>query len=107
MPEHDRMGAPFSLSPSVLAARLGAPDAPVVLDVRRRELIEQSGRLVPTAETRDAYRAAEWAASLDPAREHAVICAHGHERSQYAAAALREAGLQAFTVADGYDGWDA
>ncbi len=100
------MGASFSISASALSSRLGTPDAPVVIDVRRRELIEQSGRLVPSAQTRNAYEAPAWAATLDPARAHAIICAHGHERSQYAAATLRERGLTAFTIENGYDGWD-
>ena len=83
-----------SLTPQEFLARLGRPDAPRVLDVRRSERFAQSQRLLPSA----AHCLPERVEALADGREEqdwVVYCVHGHEVSQGAAAMLRAAGGRA------------
>lgn len=84
------------ISRHALADRLGRPDAPFILDVRR-----------------DArFASSEWrvAAALralppgEPARDVVVYCVHGHELSQQAARELRAAGRLAWALEGGIEG---
>lgn len=94
---------PFDISPRELAARMGAPGAPMLLDVRRHARFADSPHLLATAH----WCAPEGVASLaidGPPREVVVYCVHGHEVSQQAAATLRQAGWNARFLAGGFDG---
>lgn len=83
--------AAFSLSPAQFAARLGRADTPWVLDVRRPPAFAESPRLLPTARYCAPEDVAAFAAHHSP-REVLVVCVHGHDVSQTAAATLRAAG---------------
>ncbi|MDP1782875.1 chromate resistance protein ChrB domain-containing protein [Hydrogenophaga sp.] len=94
---------PTHISPGELAARIGAPNAPLLLDVRRHARFADSTHLLATAQ----WCAPDALASLapgDPPREVVVYCVHGHEVSQQAAATLRQAGWNARFLAGGIDG---
>ncbi len=94
---------PTHISPRELAARMGAPGAPVLLDVRRPARFADSPHLLATAQ----WCAPDALASFDlngPQREIVVYCVHGHEVSQQAAATLRQAGFNARFLAGGFDG---
>jgi rhodanese-related sulfurtransferase len=95
----------FFISPADLWALIGTATVPQVVDVRRRETYEASASLLPTAVWRDAADRAAWTSSLDPSRSIVVACAAGHERSQTAAADLRERGLNASVLAGGIGAW--
>jgi rhodanese-related sulfurtransferase len=99
------MSAPYFLESSLLFSALLGSEPPVLLDVRRRELVEEGGRLIPGARLADHGDGAKLAASLDRNRPVVVACAHGHNRSQRVAAHLRSEGFAASSLADGYDGW--
>ncbi len=94
---------PFHIAPQELAARIGTPRAPMLLDVRRTARFADSPSLLATAQWCSPDALAPIALS-GPPREVVVYCVHGHEVSQHAAAALREAGWNARFLAGGFEG---
>lgn len=99
------MSAPFFLSAPELSAALLSPQPPVLLDVRRREIVAESGHLIPGARLADHTDGVSLAAALDRNRPVVLACAHGHNRSQRVAALLRERGFAASSLEGGYDAW--
>lgn len=95
----------FLTTATELACVLGTPQAPVVVDVRRRAAFDAGDRVLPTARWRDHASAHEWSTALAPGSSVVCYCAHGHALSQSAAAVLREHGLAAQALAGGIDGW--
>ena len=92
-----------SLSPSELADLLGRPDAPLLLDVRRRERFIASARLLPGAVHCAPEDVAAFAARERP-RDVIVYCAHGHDVGREAARTLRLAGWNARYLQGGIEG---
>ena len=92
-----------AISPSALAAVLGRPDAPLILDVRRTERFDPSPSLLPSAVHVAPQDVAGW--SRDRLPQSAVVyCVYGHGVSQSAAARLREAGWDAHYLLGGIEG---
>ena len=92
-----------SISPEELARLIGRPDAPLLLDVRRPPKFSASEWLLPGAR----YCAPEDVAALarsEPARDVVTYCVFGHNVSQDAARALREAGWNARYLQGGIEG---
>jgi rhodanese-related sulfurtransferase len=92
-----------SISPARLAGLLGRPDAPLLLDVRRREKFAASEHLLPAALYCPPEDVAAFARREAP-REVVVYCAHGHEVGEDAARTLRDAGWDARTLQGGLEG---
>jgi rhodanese-related sulfurtransferase len=88
--------------PCALASLLGRPDAPLLLDVRRRERFAASGRLLPGARWCAPEEVAALAASELPAS--VVYCAYGHEASQDVTRAPCAAGWSARLLRGGIGG---
>lgn len=84
------------ISRRTLADRLGRPDAPFILDVRRNARFGASAHRVAAA--------LRVLPSGDRAREVVVYCVHGHEVSQQAAMQLRAAGRRAWVLEGGIEG---
>jgi rhodanese-related sulfurtransferase len=101
------MGAPFSVASGLLFRDLLDPLPPTLLDVRRPDILAQSGRIMPQARIADPGGGPALAGVLDPGRAVIVACAHGHNRSQRLAAFLRSEGFAASILEGGYDGWAA
>jgi rhodanese-related sulfurtransferase len=97
--------ASFFISPNDLWNRIGTADAPRIVDVRRREIFEQSDAVLPASVWHDPLDAAAWSGSLDRNRNYVISCKAGHELSQMAAAALRERGLSVSVLEGGHAGW--
>ena len=74
-----------SISPEQLAATVGGPDTPVVLDVRREERFLESGRMLAGARRCPPGEIARFAAS-GIAGQVVVDCVHGLEIGEQAAA---------------------
>ncbi len=93
----------FSISPHALNLRLGRPDAPLVLDVRREEKFALSPCVIATAQRCKPDHVAAWAASQRP-REVVVHCVYGHHVSADAVTLLRAAGWSACRLDGGIEG---
>lgn len=91
------------ISPIELAQRMGRPDAPLVLDVRRAAKFAESPHLLAGAVRCDPDNVAAFAASQPP-REVVVYCVYGHNVSADATAMLRAAGWPAVALAGGIEG---
>lgn len=92
-----------ALTPAALEARLGRPDAPLVLDVRRAERFRASEVMLPLARHCTPEQLDDLVRE-QPAREVLVYCVYGHEVSQHAAARLRSAGWTAHYLLGGIEG---
>jgi rhodanese-related sulfurtransferase len=92
---------------STLAARIGTPFAPHLLDVRRREAFDTSPDLVPGARWCDHRAADTGTAHLPAGAEIVVYCAQGHALSQGAVAGLRARGIDARCLAGGIEAYRA
>ena len=101
------MSASFSISSSELWNRIGAGDAPRIIDARRRDVYEAAPGILPGSTWYDPQTAAEWIPAVDASRPIVVACKAGHELSQMIAAQLRAQGVEASVLADGYAAWTA
>ncbi len=99
------LAAPFAISPQDLWTLIGSPSAPRIIDVRRREILDSSPGLLPGASWRDPLEAASWPHGAGRWMSVVLACKEGHERSQTAAAILREQGFDARVLTGGYKAW--
>ncbi|MEE9319552.1 MAG: sulfurtransferase/chromate resistance protein [Granulosicoccus sp.] len=98
------MPSPNSITVSQLSRLIGTPDAPVILDVRIDEDVDEDPRLVPAAR-RVAYQdMAHQVTSLKNCRV-VVICHRGKKLSEGAVAVLRERGVSAEKLVGGHVAW--
>jgi rhodanese-related sulfurtransferase len=99
----DTVASPLSVAD--LAARLGSPDWPIVLDVRRQPAYERDTETLPALLRCPPEDVDTFAASLPPGAEVVAYCVHGHEVSQGAAATLRARGFNARFLDGGIEHW--
>ena len=97
--------AAFSISPQELWSLIGTTQTPQVVDVRRRDIRDNSPWLLPGARWCDPDNVANWLPSLDRTRPVVAVCKAGHELSQAATANLREQGFAAQLLSGGYAAW--
>ncbi len=76
-----------------------------LLDVRRAKVREADSADIDGAEWRSPDGLFTWKDEIARDRPVVVVCAHGHELSQGAAATLRAMGLDARYLVDGFAGW--
>lgn len=93
---------PF-VTPQDLAARMGRPDAPLLLDVRREPRFVESPVMLAGA-MRCAPEDIAALAETGPAREVIVYCVYGHNVSQDAVTELNRAGWKASALSGGIEG---
>lgn len=93
----------FFISVAELGERLGTARAPMLVDVRRRDVYEAADRVLPGAVWRDHMAVDDW--SPPRGTDVVVYCAHGHNVSQLAVSRLRALGVPARALAGGYEGW--
>ena len=94
-----------AISPQDLYAAGGAPNAPLVIDVRLAAGFDADTRMIAGAIRRNPGQVDEWCSKLAGGRPVVVYCAHGREVSQNAALALRGAGVDASYLEHGITGW--
>jgi rhodanese-related sulfurtransferase len=99
------MPVSFFISPPELWRLIGTAQAPLILDVRRRDIHDAAPGLVPTAIWREPESYAQWTPALPPGRPVVLACRHGHNLSQMVAADLRERGVAAQVLDRGYQAW--
>ena len=89
-----------------LQSQLAAAQPPLVIDVRRTPAFRGATDMIAGALRRDPMSVADWQRALPRARDVVVYCVHGHEVSQNAAQALRDAGFNARFLDGGIEeGW--
>ena len=94
------------ISPNELKTQLAGSEPPLVIDVRRTPAFRSAAQMIDGALRRDPAAVATWLPMLPRAREVVVYCVHGHEVSQNAAKALRDAGYSARFLDGGIEeGW--
>jgi len=97
-----------SITAMQLKSRLSGGEAPLLIDVRREAAFRSAADMAAGALRRDPAAVASWAKELPRASSVVVYCVHGHEVSQNAAKALREAGFTASFLEGGLEeGWKA
>lgn len=94
-----------SIEPRQLAAQLGSPTPPLIIDVRREAVYAAAPDRIAGAMRRDPEAVAAWGPALPQDTPVVVYCVHGHQVSQNAAAALRAQGLQARFLEGGLEAW--
>jgi rhodanese-related sulfurtransferase len=101
------MSASFFIDPASLFQALLSTAPPLLIDVRRRELVEETGFVLPASRLGDHGDGERLARELGRDRTIVVACAHGHNRGQRVAAYLRGEGFSAACLAGGCDAWVA
>ncbi|HET6224535.1 MAG TPA: chromate resistance protein ChrB domain-containing protein [Dongiaceae bacterium] len=97
--------SPSGISPQALCALIGSRRCPIVIDVRRSPTFVAADTLLPTATWRDIDRIDAWVEEFPRDLDIVVYCAHGHNVSHAAAAALQASGRRARFLIDGIDGY--
>lgn len=100
------MSAPsFFISPKDLWFAIGTAAVPQIVDVRRRDVYESTPGVLPASAWHDPAAGDGWSATLDRARSVVLVCRHGHNLSQAAAARLRAEGFLASVLEGGQAAW--
>lgn len=98
------MPGQMMIAPETLNARIGAPDAPVLIDVCVDADFALDPRLIPGAFRHPFGRIGDLSPELQ-GRDVVVICQKGLKLSQGAAALLRAEGVAARALSEGMVGW--
>jgi len=91
-------------SASFAARREDVPGA-LLLDVRRRAVYEGAEGVIPGATWQDPSDVAAWGSQLPADTRVVVYCVYGHEVGRATALRLRAAGVDAYFLPGGIDGW--
>src|SRR5690242_5086388 len=94
--------ASYFVSPQHLWFEIGTAQASMVLDVRRRDILDSAPGLIPTAIWHQPEGFTDWVPTLPTGRPIVVACRHGHHLSQMVAADLRSRGISARVLEGGY-----
>ncbi len=78
-----------------------------LIDVRREAVRGSDGADIPGSTWLRPEDLFHWKDGIARDRPAVIVCAHGHELSQGAAATLRAMGLDARALIDGFAGWRA
>lgn len=93
------------LAPEALRDRIGAGQAPLILDVRRRKAFDAGSDMIAGAQWRQPETVADWAAEVPRGVPVAVYCVYGHNVSHDTVTALRAAGVDAHALRGGIAAW--
>jgi len=96
---------PPYISPQDLYGAIGTAAAPVLIDVRRSAAFGADNRMIVGAIRRNPEEIQKWRQEPPSGGAVVVYCVHGHEASQEAASALRDAGVNASYLEHGIAGW--
>lgn len=93
------------ISIAQLFQTLGSAAAPLLVDVRALPAFQADSRMLAGATWRDPAAVADWRKYLPVHRDIVVYCVRGHEISKNTCAALREIGLNAYSLEGGAGAW--
>jgi rhodanese-related sulfurtransferase len=97
---------PRKITAQELISLIGAGRAPHIVDVRRLDVFQESGKRVAGAVWRDHMKTVEWYPQFDDGRAIVVYCAHGHNVSEIAASGLAAAGAEVAILDGGLDAYE-
>jgi rhodanese-related sulfurtransferase len=97
----------LEIATSALAALIGRPDCPHIVDVRTEADFAADPVLLPCAVRRSHQDIANWSADHAAKSAVVVVCQQGHKLSHGAAAWLRLSGVDAVVLAGGFKAWRA
>lgn len=89
------------------AARREDLDRSLLLDVRRRAVYDAADAVIPGATWQDPADVERWGKQLPADTPVVVYCVYGHEVGRSTAMRLRAAGIEAYFLRGGIDGWKA
>lgn len=95
------------LSGSALAATLGTPFAPLLVDVRDEADFRRAHRFIPAALRVAPTSGNDWLDAVAPDRRVVFYCSEGGARSRQLAVRIGEAGWKAGYLEGGFDAWVA
>jgi rhodanese-related sulfurtransferase len=95
----------YAITPQQLWRLIGTADAPQLIDVRRRDIVDSLPGLLPASTWCEPTEYAQWIPSLDKTRPIVVACKAGKELSQFITAELRGAGYEASMLEGGSFAW--
>ncbi len=95
----------FFITPQDLWRVIGTGRAPIILDVRRRDVYDSARGLIPAARWRSANDVSTWGETFDENQTIVAACKEGHDFSQAVAAHLRGNGMRASSLQGGYAAW--
>jgi rhodanese-related sulfurtransferase len=95
------------ISVADLKSAHGAPNRPLILDVRKAPAFRDSRETIAGALRRDPEAVAQWVQALPRGAEVVAYCVHGHEVSQAVAKALTAQGIRARYLDGGFAKWKA
>lgn len=95
----------FTIESQQLWNLLATPDAPQVVDVRRRAIYDSVAGYIPGSVWREPTALPEWIGTLDHKRPVVVTCKLGKELSQVLTSDLRGQGFNAAMLAGGQGAW--
>lgn len=98
---------PERMSSEHLVSLIGAPRAPVVVDVRREEARTASGRRIAGSIRCPHMETGRLVAEHPAGTNFVVYCVHGHNVSEIAAARLSAAGGRVSVLAGGFEAYAA
>ena len=100
------MPSPTEISIGQLSRIIGLPDAPMLIDVRPSDGdgSDTDQSRLPAARRMSSQTVSKWAHNFS-GRRVVVYCRNGGNLSQGTAAWLRQAGINAETLAGGFDAW--
>lgn len=106
---YDRYGAAVTSSAVACGSDVKAlsdqVNGSLILDVRRREHLEQASDTIAGAIWRDPAKVGEWSSSLDTSQPVVVCCVHGLDIGRSTAMALRAQGIDATYLIGGIEAW--
>ncbi|TQV77883.1 chromate resistance protein ChrB domain-containing protein [Denitrobaculum tricleocarpae] len=100
------MTSPTEITVNQLSRLIGLPSAPAIVDIRIDEDYALDPRLIPGSRRRNYRETSQWMTDY-AGRKVIVICHRGKKLSQGVAALLRCEGIEAETLALGFEGWAA
>jgi len=93
------------ISQDELRSALRSAQAPLLVDVRRKQAYLAASDKLPGALRRDPETVTGWADQLPRSSRVVVYCAHGREVSQRAAQVLASRGIEASYLEGGIEAW--
>lgn len=98
------MASHSSISIERLTRVVGTGHAPVIVDVRSDDEFDADRLLIPGSIRREALSVGDWAKRF-AGRSVVVVCREGGTISQAVSARLRHAGIDAASLAGGFEAW--